>query len=353
MAYKTEDLEMQSANKDFVSRETVFNTRENLAEIVSLLVNVDNKAVEDRLLLVLETEQITNFIEIEEIKNEINPVVSCTKTGQQVDYWTDDKISRLLQTVGKKRTIEIIKIKSKNQVANNWLFTDHIALTKLSETDPVGYFVYAISAVLSEMQHYTEALTIKNAWNKEWAKNEFHQLLPIVYNQANKIPLIIIIRINELMRRYLSITQTRAADKHIAFPETRLEYVTSSVSYIEEFEQGLQETIANLIKYEIARGKLKRNLTYADVLNLNLSYKGFSNFRLQKKLKSMTEIEHTMWLLRDFMSDMSPTSIEIKTPEIKKPNTLFIHKGRFNLTINKPKKEPIKLSFATVLRRKD
>ena len=353
MAYKTEDKIMQSANKDFVSRETIFNTRENLAEVVSLLVNVDNKAVEDRLLLVLETEQITNFIEIEEIKKEIDTIVYCIKTGQEVDYWTDDKIGRLLQTIGKKRAIEVIKIKSKNQVANNWLFTDHIALNKLSETDPVGYFVYSINAVLCEMQHFTEALNIKNSWNKQWAKNELYELLPIVYNQANKIPLIIIIRINELMRRYLSITQTRAAHKHLAFPETRMEYVTSSVSYIEEFEQGLQTTIANLIKYEVARGKLKRNLTYHDVLNLNLSYKGFSNFRLQKKLNSMTEIEYTMWLLRDFMSDMSPTSVEIRTPEIKKPDTLFIHKGGFNLNINKPKKTPIKLSFATVLRRKD
>ncbi len=353
MANQIGDFKMQSANRNFVSRETTLNTRENISEVISLLVNIDTKAIEDKLLLSLETDQLTNFVEIEDIKEKIDPVVSCSKTGQQVDYWTDGKIGQLLQTIGKEQTIKIIKLKSANQVANHWLFTDHMALTKLSETDPVGYFVFAINAVLREMQYHATALSIKNSWNKDEAKDELHKLLQIAYNQANKIPLIVIIRVNELMRRYLSITQTRAAQKHLAFKETRIEYVTCSVSHIEEFEQGLQTTIANLIRFEVTRGKLKRNLSYQDVLDLKLSYKGFSNFRLQKKLKGMTEIEHTMYLLRDFMTDMSPTMVQIKTPEIKKPDTSFVHKGGFDLKIGTPKKKPIKLSFATVLVRKN
>ncbi len=343
---------MQSVNQSVTTSNKTLNTRKNLGEIISLLVNVDNKAIEDKLLLVLETDQLTSLIEIEEIKKEINPIVSCAKTGQQLDYWTDDKIGQLTQSIGKKRAIEIIELKSKDQIASNWLFTDHIALEKLSETDPVGYFVYAISKVLIEFQPFTEAITVKNSWNKDWAKNEKAKLLSIVYNSANKIPLITIIRINELMRRYLSITQSRTAYKHLAFSETRMEYITSSISYIEEFEQNLQTTISNLIKFEFLRGKLKPNLSYQDVMDLKLSYKGFSNFRYQKKLNSMSEIEHTMWLLREFMPNLSPVSVQIKTPEVKKPDTLFVHKGKFKLNTTTPEKKPIKLSFATVLKRK-
>lgn len=352
MANQTEDFKMQSANRNFVSKEVTLTIRENLAEVISLLVNVDNKAIEDKLLLTIETNQLINFIEIEEIKKEINPIIYCSKTGQEIDYWTDEKISQLIQTIGKTRTIEIIKFKSKNQVSNSWIYSDGNALNKLSETDPVGYFVYAISKVLIEFQPFSETLTIKNSWNKEWAENERDKLLPIVYNSTNKIPLIIIIRINELMRRYLSLIQSKSAYKHLAFPETRMEYITSSITYLEEFERGLQITISNLIKYEFSRGHLKTNLSYQDVMDLKITYKGYSNFRRQKKLASMTEIEHTMYLLRDFLTDLSPVMVQIKTPEIKKPDTMFVHKGEFKLNVTIPKKKPIKLSFANILTKK-
>lgn len=341
---------MKNRQASFVSHETI-NVHEHLADVISILINVDNKAVEDKLLLTMETTELTNLIETNEFleKHNFDPIVYCCKTGQQIDYWSNDRIGQLIQTVGSNRAIEVIKIQSRNRIADQWLFTDGKALDKLSDNDPIGYFVYSLSKVLLEFQPFVEKLLTRES---NIAKDKIIELKIIVYRQANKIPLIVIIRINELMRRYLSIIQSRAAYKHLAFPETRMEYVTHSISDLEAFEQGLQITLSNLIKYEFARGKLKPNLTYQEVMDLKLSYKGYSNFRHQKKMASMTEIEHTMYLLKDFMADMTPTMVGIKTPEKEKPQNFFVHKGEFKLKIKEPKKELIKISFATALQRK-
>ncbi len=345
-----------------VSRETTtFNARENLADIISLIVNVDQKALEDKLLLSLETSELSNLVDIAEISGTFDPAVYCTKTGQQIDYWSDDRIGQLIQSVGKERAVEIIKIRSRNRIADNWLFTDGVALDKLCDNDPVGYFVYALTHVVIEFQPGIGNLhgEIANPFQKHLTdktdneiKDKLSELKAIVYRQANKIPLLTITRVNELMRRYLSIIQSRAAYKHLAFVETRMEYITHTVSTLEEFEQGLQETLSNLIKYECSRGKLKQNLTYSDVMDLKLSYKGWSNFGQQKRLKGMTNIEATMYLLREFMPNMTPTMVEIKTPQKETPHTVFHHKGELTLNIVEPKKQPIKLSFAAVLKRR-
>lgn len=336
---------------NFASSDTV-NIREHLADVISILVNVDHKAVEDKLLLTMETTELANLVEIAELSAKYNfdPTVYCCKTGQQIDYWSDDRIGQLIQTVGKIRAIEIMKIQSHNRVADHWLFTDGKALDQLSDNDPVGYFVYSLTKVLIEFQPFVEHL---NTRNSQIAKDKITELKIIVYKQANKIPLIVLIRVNELMRRYLSIIQSRAAYKHLAFPETRMEYITDSVSSLEDFEQGMQKTLGNLIRYEYSRGKLKPNLTYQEVMDLKLSYKGWSNFRNQKKMASMTEIEHTMYLLKDFMQDLTPTMVQIKTPEVnQQPQNAFIHKGELKLKLSVKKEKPIKLSFANVLQRK-
>ena len=327
----------------------IFNARENLADIISLIVNVDQKALEDKLLLSLETSELTNLVDIAEISGTFDPAVYCTKTGQQVDYWSDDRVGQLVQSVGKERAVEIIKIRSRNRIADNWLFTDGVALDKLCDNDPVGYFVYALTHVVIEFQPFVEHLGDKHSSE---AVDKLCELKAIVYRQANKVPLLIITRINELMRRYLSIIQSRAAYKHLAFAETRMEYITHTISTLEEFEQGMQQTLSNLIKYECSRGKLKQNLTYSDVMDLKLSYKGWSNFGQQKRLKGMTNIEATMYLLREFMPNMTPTMVEIKTPQKDIQHTVFHHKGELTLNIQAPKKQPIKLSFATVLKRR-
>ena len=161
-------------------------------------------------------------------------------------------------------------------------------------------------------------------------------------------------RLNELMRRYLSIIKSTAAYKYLAFVETRMEYVTDTIASLEDFEQGIQETLGNILRYEASRNRIRSNMTYQEVMDLKLRYQGHSNFRNQKRLKSMTEIEHVAHLLKDFMPDLSETQMQIKAGAEPEPLgvKLQIHTGELKLNIQEPKEQPLKLSFANILKRR-
>jgi len=327
------------------------NVQQNLAEVISLVVNVDNKAVDDKLTQLYETESLILLLENEEVLDDIECNVYCEKTGQSIGTWDAEGVSYLVQTVGKERAKEIIKIKSRNQIAAHWLFTDDIALTKLADNDPVGYFVYAANAILVP---FDPVVQLFGTINEQHAKDSLRENKITAFKHVSKIPLNTVMRVNELMRRFLSITQSRAAYKHFAIPQLDIKLATENESTIEEFEQGLQETLANLIRDEHKRGRLKSNLTYQEVLDLKLHYKGFANFRNQKRLKSMTETEHVAHLLRDFMPDLTAFQVELKAGHEPEPAgvKLETHKGSLTLNIQEPEKKPIKMSFAQILKRR-
>ncbi len=327
------------------------NIRENLAEVISLVVNVDPEAVEDKLTQLYETENLILLLENEEVINEIDLNIYCEKTGHLIGSWDESSVSYLVQTIGKERAKEVIKIKSRNQIHATWLFTDDKALTKLADTDPVGYFIYSIATILNPLNPLSQ---LYGTFKENDARAELYRIRAVSHENAAKLPLNAIIRINELMRRFLSITQTVTAYKHLAIPELQLTIVTSSLSKLEEFEQGLQETLANLIRDEQRRGRLRQNVTYQEVLDLKLHYKGHSNFRNQRRLKSMTETEHMALLLKDFMPDATPLQVQMRAGKEPEPAgvELKTHSGELNLNIQEPKKKAINLSFAQILKRR-
>lgn len=347
----SESLNAISTGGPVMQFQNTDNVQKNLSEIISAIVNVDKEAVEDRLTQLSETEDLILLLENEELLDNIDKVVYCIKTGQEISKWNAENVSYLVQTLGKERALEVIKIKSHNQVISHWIFTDDKALEKLSDNDPVGYCVYAMATVLIPFDPMTQLIgTIR----EEEARKQLLEERIVAFKQLNKIPLSNIIRLNELMRRFLSITQSKAAYKHIAIPELRMIIATQSISYLEDFEQGLQETIANLIRDEFKRGRLKSNLTYQEVMDLSSLFKGHANFRNQKRLKSMTETEHVAFLLKDFMPNMTPVQVQIKSGNEPGPIgvKLKIHKGDLTLNIQEPEKKPIKLSFAQILKRR-
>lgn len=330
------------------------NTNSNLAEVIAMIVNVDEQAVDDKLTRLNETHQLINMLDCEEIDQEIDCNVYCNKTGQLLRTWDEADISYLVQTVGKKRAKEVIKIKSKNQIADQWLFTDGEALEQLSDNDPVGYFVYAMNKVLVSFDPVVQLI---GQPREAEAFEKLHENRIVTYKHAAEMPLNLLIRVNEIMRRFLSITQSKAAYNHLAIPQTDMKLASETVSTIEEFEQGVQETIANLIRYEFKRGRLKNNLTYQEVMDLKLHYKGHSNFRNQKKLKVMTETEHVAFLLEDFMPNLTPFQVQMKAgsaPEMQSGVKLKTHTGelQLNLTETKVEKTGIKLTFAQLLKKR-
>ncbi len=333
------------------SSQNELNVNSHIAEIISLVVNVENKAIEDTLLQYQETDGLIKLLENEEVTAEINPEVYCKKTGQVVKTWSDQEISYLVQTIGKVRAKEIIKIKSRNQVALHWIFTDDNALENLSNNDPIGYFIYAASALVMPFSPFMQLIGTEQ---EQHAHDMTTALKARAFNQLSNMPMVDIIRVNELMRRFLSITQSVTAHKHWAIAEIELNTITSSIARLEEFEQGLQETLGNLIRAEVKRGKLKSNMSYQEVMDLQLHYHGHSNFRNQKRLKSMTETEHVAFLLKDFMPDLTPVQVQIKAGNEPEPSgvKLETHKGEMNLQIQPPKEMPLKLSFAQILKRR-
>lgn len=339
------DLEM-SAKKN------LRNIEFNLSEIISQIINIDNKAVEDKLLQTQETNKLITSLDIEKVLDKIYRNVYCTKTGQPISYWSDDYIIDLIKTIGVSRTIQTIQIKSLNQVAAHWLFTDDNALENLADNDPVGYFVYAANAILVP---FDPVIQLIGTEREAEARQQLYEDKITAFRQMTNIPMVTIIRINELMRRYLSITKSQAAYNHNALVEKDITIITNSLSYIEEFEQGLQNTLANLIRFEFKRGRLKSNLTYADVCDLKLHYQGYSNFRNQRRLKSMTEVEHIAFLMRDFLPDKTPLQVQFTAgveKDTKRGVKIETHSGELTLNIKTPKTPPIKLSFSQILKKK-
>lgn len=334
-----------------MQHDKTLNTRDNLSEVISLIVNIDDKAIDERLTVISDNQDFSNNLDAAAIIDVIDYNVYCSKTGQVISRWTEQEISLLIGQVGKKRAQQIINIKSVNQIAPQWLFTDDIALNKLAESDPIGYFVHALTAVLIEFQSFAQEFQSRDSTE---ARLKMTALKAVVYRQASLLPLNAIVRVNELMRRYLSIIQSTAAYKFLAFVDTRMEYIAHSIPDLEQFEQGIQETIGNILQFETKRNRIKATLTYQEVMDLKLRYKGHSNFRNQKKLNSMTETEHVAYLLKDFMTDLTPTQLQIKAgkePE-KSGVELKTHTGELTLKIKEPEEKPLKLSFAAILKRR-
>lgn len=323
----------------------------HLSEIISLVVNVEDKAVEDKLLQFEDTEQLIKLLENEEVFNEIDKEIYCQKTGQLVKTWDIEEVSSLVQSIGKSRAKDIININSKNNIAPHWIFTDHTALEQLANTDPIGYFIYTASIILLP---FNEATQYFETDLKDQVIADLTELKSRGYNQASKLPLVDIIRVSELMRRFLSITKSQTAHMHWPKKPEQIGVVTYSLANLIEFEIAIQITLENLIRSEVKRGRLKSNMSYQEVMDLKLHYHGYANFRNQKKLKSMTETEHVAYLLKDFMPDETPFQVEIKLGPEPEPSgvKLETHTGELTLNIQEPKEKPIKLSFSQILKRR-
>ncbi len=332
---------MQSQNPLSVSN--------HLAEIISLVVNVEDKAVEDKLLQFEDTEQLIKLLENEEVFEEIDKDIYCLKTGQLVKTWDIEEVSNLVQSIGKVRAKQVIKIKSKNLVSPRWIFTDDKALEQLSDTDPMGYFVFAASAIVLP---FSAAAQYFGTDLENQVIEDLTEVKSNGYFQASKLPLVDIIRLNELMRRFLSITQSQTAYKHWPKQPEQIGVITYSLKNLIAFEQSIKETLTNLIRAEVKRGRLKSNMSYQEVMDLKLHYHGYSNFRNQNKLKSMTETEQVAFLLKDFMPDDTPFQVGLKAGFEPTGVKMETHTGKLELQIQEPKEQSIKLSFAQVLKRR-
>jgi len=336
-----------------------YSMAENFAEIIDLITTVEDIAVKERIeagsARQLNSEDV-RFWEIKEhFKSDFN--IYCDKTGNEIEYICSDAIIQMLSTHNDKRVIELITNAKRNRIDPNWLFTDPKSLDALSETDPIGYFVYAASQVLRIYAPYWQGKEATDAGaNDRWRADK--AFLNKSLQMCNELELEII-ETNELMRRYLTITQTLAAINRVKFtrPITDLAFLYNDIP---AFRRALTASIESIIEYEYSEKKVKSHLSLADISDLNLRYKGHSNFRGQRTLRGMSGMDQILAIVGEFTPTMNvikqmkvERAVEAKLQEQQKMYKPIKHEGGpIVLNIPETVKPTIKLSFAQILQQK-
>lgn len=333
------------------------NVEANLSNVIDLITQITDETISDQIERINNTDNLLKTIEISELINDLDINFYCSKTGRKLGQWSIDDLRRLQLAVGNDRAKYIIIKKQFENVAIDWIYTDTKALENLSNSDPIGYFVYATNYVIPiiiDLPQITEDKQIKYIYERNIEK-------AIIAKQLQEIDLNIIVATNELMRRYLSLIQTKKAIrvitkycKKIKFTEYTLTNIATTNWSVTLYQKALKKILNEIIREEYRRNRIKTDLTYADVVNLKLRYEGYANFRSQRRLRNMTEIEHVMMELQEFipanivermhMEQVKEQSKQtgVKAIKVDKPVTI---------KIAKPSKKPFKISFASALRR--
>ncbi len=331
----------------------------NLASILDIITSIDQTAIDDQLTKVGGLYKHLNGLDTLEALNGIDFNIYCNKTGKQLSQFNFEELKLIHLTNGIDKTIELIRIKQREQVSLHWIYTDPKSLDQLSEIDPLGYFVYAANFVLpiyNISTGYGDNIFAKAIEDRFYAQVELHKAL-------TNIDLTLIIETNELMRRYLSIIKTRKAITVIkkycertGFLEFTINTIAKSDYHIKLFQKSIRTILRAVITEQYRRNRIKTDLTYGDVINLKLTYEGYSQFRGQHRLKSMTETEQILMELEDFIP---PSFIEARKMEIEKerlsktgikPIQTKTNK-LIELKFNQPEKPAIKFSFKNLLRK--
>ena len=332
---------------------------EGVADIVAILSEVEQEALVDGLANYHETQELIKVVDFATIS--ANPELNnltyyCTKTGQPLSQIAPDSFVKMQDIVGNDLANEMFKRKSIEQVSTHWLFTDESALDKLSKIDPYGYFVYSAFFVIRPdeiVKYYThlkqnkENYAIEARWNELRNKIKFWQII-------QSIAIKDILEINELMRRYLALIHNTTLPDTIQLTYKLMTGDKDTLD-IEAWKALLKNNIKYIIIKAYRKHEFKKDITYADVVTLQGMFKGFSNFRGQRKLRRHTNTENVMMLLRDFITDIPEHQLRpaafwhARTP----PRTKSISfKGTIKLAIKTDKKQPKKLSFVDILKKK-
>ena len=278
-----------------------FRIKEHLAEVVDLLSTMDDDAVTGQLIRIDELARFNTMVQLAELQNELGDAISiyCSKTGQFIRQWEDQTLIKMSQIHGNEKTSYLLKRISNNHVATHWIYTDGNALEQLALNDPCGYFVYSASLILAPFQKSLENVFDNHQLNPEFLNNK-----RTCYNHISNAPLELVIQANEMLRRYLSLAQSLKVVRLIAFTKVELNEIAIDESTLTKFIAETKQTIINILNQAAKEGKIKPELSYSDVVQLNLAYGGHSNFRQQRKPKAYTDLERVMNDLDEFMPEV-------------------------------------------------
>lgn len=331
----------------------------NMAEILDIITEISETTISDQIMRINKAKELINTLEISELIAGIDITTYCCKTGKPLTTWSNNDLTQLQIIVGKDRTQYLINKQRFEKCQPAWIFTDPKSLENLFNHDPVGYFVYAVN--------YIMPIDLKITQQNEEDKNKYRYQRnierTIVWEQLQNISIEEIIETNEIMRRYLMFIKTNKAMNIIVkakrseipdFFEFILTTIALNNNRVQLFRQCLKNIIREIIKEEYRRNRIKTNISYDDVVGLKLRYEGYSNFRSQRRLKNMTEIEHVMLELQEFIppSFIEQTKMDhfVRTNRQSGVEAVQVNK-KVKIRIAAPAKKPIRISFAAALRK--
>lgn len=316
-----------------------YSLKTNMQDILDEITQVSSKLVEDQVTRFNQNNELHVALDMITIESDLGISLSkyCSKTGQLIGYYSTQEYEMMQRVFSNDKIKFYIERKSIEQVASHWIYTDGKSLKNLSEVDPYGYFVYALTCIFGTYQAFLKKNTASD--DTHWRGKKIwldHKI--IAYKNTSEKPINLIIECNELIRRYLTLVQSSRAYHLLKWSFTDITKISDTESRIRTLLTDIRKNIERIIKHEYRAKRIKQHVTYADIVAIKDIYQGHSNFRAQRKPKEITDIEMIMHELEAFMPDEKKMPILVgdryEKPKKQKPVS---HTGSFTIKAPEPK----------------
>lgn len=273
-----------------------FSTQTELADLVQSVIAMPDKAVLDQVKEIEETRHLFELVDAVDLENQgIDLTITCAKSGNFIHQFTIHDYLALREIHGEARAIEIMQSRQFSAISPQWLYTDNKALDALQIADPYGYCAYSLSKLLLPLPLHKKMEDMPFHIRADWHKQKSDACIT-----ARKIPLHGLVELNEMLRRFLAITIPGKAG--LKFTHKRLD---DALDNWRELLQELKDNLETLLTKAINSGQISRHLSYGDMVELNKLYQGYSNFRLQRKPREKSEMDHIGDLIDEIFPDDS------------------------------------------------
>jgi len=201
----------------------------------------------------------------------------CIKTGKELLPVTFNEVINLIKIHGEERA-KLVICKLQQSIALEWVLTDSKALNKLALHQPVEYFIYTLSAILTKPKPDSTLEVL----------NDFRLKIEVNKYLHNEIDNELILNLAELTRRVL------ASNRPVAIQEM-----------LNNINMGdICKSFDSLVKFQLTLQGCLKQITfgyYDDTLVNDRQRQRKELFYKQKQLVALTELEQEIGLsLNDF-----------------------------------------------------
>ena len=227
--------------------------------------------------------------------------IYCSMTGHKLGQRTDEDLKLAMQIHGVNKMPELVKYNLQSSISAAWMYKSGRDLHKLSEADPIGYYVYAISKMFE--RSFDNLLAKKDAEHGDMQfallkeKIRANQTLHLLIEQ-HAITLHDIIAANEALRHFLALIDP-ARLPHVARMKIwdkggyKLVYLAFQVAQVEEL---LKKIIANLLYRET---QFQGRVSMATMVAFSDKFGGLSSFKSQGRNSPTSEMDYIRAILAE------------------------------------------------------